>query len=84
MAIVINWRPHLSICDATEATVRKCSSKKVVLKISQYSQENSYVGDCNLIKKRLQYSCFPTNIAKFLRTAFLKGYLRWLLLILDI
>ena len=33
------------------------------LKISQYSQEN------NRVKKRLQHSCFPANIAKFLRTA---------------
>ena len=25
---------------------------------------------CNFIKKRLQYSCFPVNIAKMLRKAF--------------
>ena len=24
---------------------------------------------CNFIKKRLQHSCFPMNIAKFLRTS---------------
>ena len=27
---------------------------------------------CNFIKKRLQYGCFPVNIAKFLRPPFLK------------
>ena len=26
---------------------------------------------CNFIKKRLQYMCFPVNIAKFLRIPFL-------------
>ena len=25
---------------------------------------------CNFIKKRLPHSCFPVNIAKFLKTAF--------------
>ena len=34
----------------------------------------------DFIKKRLQYRCFPVNIAKFLRTAFIKQHLRWLLL----
>ena len=27
---------------------------------------------CNIIKKRLQHRCFPLNIAKFLKTAFLE------------
>ena len=26
---------------------------------------------CNFIKKGLQHKCFPVNIAKFLRTAFI-------------
>ena len=33
-----------------------------------------------LFKKRLWHSCFPVNFAKFLRTPFLTGHLRWLLL----
>ena len=51
------------------------------MKISQYSEENAFVGAygwClflikvyNFIKKKLQYSCFPVNIAKSLRIAFL-------------
>ena len=36
---------------------------------------------CNFIKKRLSHSCFPLNIAKFLRVAFFKEHLWWLLLI---
>ena len=63
-----------------EAEVR--SSKKVVLKISQNLLENTCVGSlfnnnvagqktCNYVKKRLQRSCFPVNIAKFLKTPFL-------------
>ena len=35
---------------------------------------------CNFIKTRLQHRCFPVNISKFLRTAFLTEYLKWLLL----
>ena len=34
----------------------------------------------HFIKKRLQHSCFPVNIAKFLRTNFSTEHLRWLLL----
>ena len=33
-----------------------------------------------LLKNRLWYRCFPVNLAKFLRTPFLKEHLRWLLL----
>ena len=34
----------------SEAAVRSCSSEKVFLKISQYSQENTCVGVSSLIK----------------------------------
>ena len=33
-----------------------------------------------LLKKRLWHRCFPVNFAKFLRTPFFTGHLRWLLL----
>ena len=33
---------------------------------------------CNFIKKRIQHSCFPVNIAQFLRTAIFIEHLRWL------
>ena len=52
--------------------------KKVLLKISQYSQENRpatllklYIHRkkaCNFIKKRLQHRCFPVNIVNFKNT----------------
>ena len=32
------------------------------------------------LKKRPWHRCFPVNYAKFLRTAFLSGHLRWLFL----
>ena len=35
---------------------------------------------CNLIKKRLQYRCFLTNIPKLLRIPILKNICEWLLL----
>ena len=50
-----------------------------VLKILQYSQENTCVGVLFNVKKRLQHM-FPVNIAKFSKTAFLIKHLRWLLL----
>ena len=37
---------------------------------------------CNFIKKRLRHSCFPVNVANFIRTAFSIEHLRWLLLCL--
>ena len=39
----------------------------------------SFLKDWQLIRKRLQNRCFPANIAKFLRTAFIENP-RWLLL----
>ena len=53
--------------DQTESVVHRCSLKYVLLKISQYSQENTF------IQKRLQHRGFPANFAKFLRTAFLQN-----------
>ena len=60
-----------------------CFSKQVFLKISQYSQENTFVGvslnkaanyqGCNFIKTRLQHWCFPVNIAKTFQNSFLYG-----------
>ena len=44
------------------------SEKKLFFKISQYSQENTYVQACDFIKKRLQHKCFPANIVTFLKT----------------
>ena len=52
--------------------------KIAVLKILQYSQENTCAGVAALkafkfIIKRRQYRRFPVSVAKFLRTAFLQG-----------
>ena len=38
---------------------RRCSKKKLFLKILQYSQENICLQACNFIKKRLYHKCFP-------------------------
>ena len=35
---------------------------------------------CNSIKKRLQHSCLPVKLAKFLKTSFFTDEFRWLLL----
>ena len=59
---------------------RRCSLKKVFLKILQISQENtcarvsflkgSRPRPAILLKKRLWHSCFPVKFAKFLKTPF--------------
>ena len=69
----------------TKAVARTCSVKKVFLKISQNSQENTCASlffnlSFFILKKRLQRSCFPVNFAKFLKTPFFIGHLQWLLL----
>ena len=52
----------------------------LLLKTPQYLQENTFSGvffidlsACNFIKKRFQHTCFPVNIARFLRTPTLKN-----------
>ena len=56
----------------------------------QISQENIFLepllsqvaglNTCNIIKKRLQHSCFPVKFAKLLRTPMLKNICEQLLL----
>ena len=58
----------------SEAAVRRCYSQLVFLKMSQYSQENTYVEVFlikDFIKKRLSTGIFLVNTAKLLRTVFL-------------
>ena len=69
---------------------RRCSIKKLFIKLSQYSQGNNCVRvlffnkrgiqACNFIKKRLQHRCFPVNIETILRTPTLKNICERLLL----
>ena len=49
----------------SEAVVRRCFSKQVFLNIWQISPENTYVGICNFIKKRLQHRYFPVKFTNF-------------------
>ena len=73
-----------------ERAARMCSVKKVFLKISQNSQENTLVRilfsfrPATLLNKRLWHRCFTRNFAKFLRTPSPTEHLRWLLLFLPI
>ena len=60
---------------AAEAATADVLLKKLLLKISQYSQ-NACVGVSflsNFIKKRFHHRCFPVNIAKFLRISISKN-----------
>ena len=69
----------------SEAIVQICPAKKVFLKISQNSQENTCakvsffnkvagLGPAALLKKRLWRKCLPVNYVEFLLT-FFKKYL---------
>ena len=66
-----------------EAAVRRCSVKKVVLKISQNSQENTYVGVCltwNFTKKETPTQLFYCEFCEIFKNTFFIKHLRWLLL----
>ena len=54
---------------------RRCSVRKVFLKISQNSQENTIVR-VSFLKTWLWHRCFPVNFAKFLRIPFFIEYHR--------
>ena len=90
---------HLGHCQTTtmqlfsEAGARSSSVKKVLLEISQKSQENTCVkvsfliklqesglGPATLLKKRLWHRCFTVNFLKFLRTPSHTERLWWVLL----
>ena len=77
-----------------EAVTQKCSVKKVFLKISQNSQENTCarvlffnkvagIRPATLFNKRIWHRCYPVNFTKFLRTPFLTEQLRWPLLSIE-
>ena len=89
MRYVSYQKNRLSYVEITEAAVRRCSVKKVLLEISQSSQESTSTRDSFLIKFQawpatllkknpwhkcfLWHKCFPVNFAKFLRTPFLQN-----------
>ena len=59
----------------TEAVARRCSAKKVFLKVLQNSQENACVGVSFLIKFRRPET--PTQFSCEFCEIFIKGYLRY-------
>ena len=74
-----------------EAVARRCSVKKVFLKISReftakhlcqslFFNKVAALKSATLLKKRQWHRCFPLNFVKFPRTPFLTENLRWLLL----
>ena len=69
--IAVDWSDYSPL---TEAPTRGVLWKKVFLKISQNSQENTET-------RRLWHRFFPVYFAKFLRTPFLQSTSGWLLLL---
>ena len=68
--VVKIYHYHKFILCFLEVVVRRCSVKKVFLKISQNSQENTCARVSFLIKLQVLHRCFPVNFAKFLGTPF--------------
>ena len=64
------------LCTFTEASHRRCSVKKRVVK-NFANFTGKQLKACNFIKKRLQHRCFPE---KFLRTSIFKNICEQLLL----
>ena len=81
---------HLQVIILSGGVTRRCSVKKLFLKISQISQEITCARVSFLmklpswpatsLKKRLWHRCFPLNFEKFLRTTIFIEHLWWLLL----
>ena len=86
------WNLNRKCSQIIRSSHRRCSIKKLYLKISQYSQENTYARGffnqvkgcqvCNFIKKIFQHRHFSVNIVKFLKTVILKKICEqlWLLI----
>ena len=71
------------LTEISEAVARRCSVKKVFIKISQNSQERTCVRvslPATLLKKRLWHRFSPVNFGNFLRTPFLQSTLGRLIL----
>ena len=65
----VNQKNHGSLVEPREAVVRKCSIRKLLLKLLQL-----------YLKRDSNHKCFPMNFLKFLRRALFIEHLRWLLL----
>ena len=77
MVTLFNTKFQLSI-EIAEAARGGVLEKKVFLRISQNSQENtcarvSGLRPATLLKKRLWHRCFPANFVKLSRTPFLQN-----------
>ena len=61
--MVVEFRAEAKLKQPLKVFYKKCCSWNISIK-------NAGLEACSFIKKRLQYMCFPVNIAKFLRTPF--------------
>ena len=83
MLQISNHRNHFVSCDMVRSSHRRCSVKKVLLKSSQNSEQNTcarvsfliklQAPPAALLKRWLCYRCFPVNFEKCLRTRFLQN-----------
>ena len=74
---MVNYISGKTVSELPEAVVRRCPVKKVFLKISKNSQENTCARVSFLIKLGQVFSC---EFCEIFKNTFLKKHIRWLLL----
>ena len=79
MSVIINFVFNAERWMLTEALTRGVLQKKVLLKISENSHENT----CARVLRLKAMCCFPVNFPRFLRTPFLQNTTGRLLLMLN-
>ena len=84
---------YISVCLQKQLPQVLCKKKVILKNFANFTEKHLCWSlflvelqpwrSTTLLKKRLHCSCFPENIANFLRTAFCLEHLQWLLLKLD-
>ena len=87
------FREYFPSCFSTEVVTQRCSVKKMLLRILQNFEENTYirvsfliklnVSACNFIKKEILTQVFSCKFCEIFKNTFSIEHLRWLLLFLH-
>ena len=67
-------------CNFYKSTIQSICALLLCHVLLRSSRQEVFYRLSTLLKKRLCYSCFPVNFAKFLQTPFITEQLRWLLM----
>ena len=73
--------PEAGVCRLQiRCSLKFCKFHKKISVLESIFNKAAGLKVCNSIKKRLQHSCLPVKLAKFLKTSFFTEEFRWLLL----